>query len=347
MGSSSNASTSTDPLFTKELPPPPESESSGSLATTPLADHQGHPAHVASSAHAGADADAADGAVITGAESFWPSVDTDDSDTPPDVAPGSPRSSKESFTLHPFEIQQWSWTWVRRLGYGLWSVLGVDLEPIPPQSEVPNCQFQVMNITDAWKFQLQFDFVHLRMLGELPPLSAIDSLYEHLAPGGWAEFTEWVQVLQCPNHSVEGSAFERWDRAYRRGKLQIRETGHVSVPLQRHVEEGRVPTSSRRKYAVPLNAWPNSKSLQRIGSMTATNYLSVIEILSRDLFVHVLGWTAQESDALISQVRTDLQEPNIHSFYTLYIRFSIPFPYQETLADRYKSLTVYAQKPRG
>ncbi|KAK8022849.1 hypothetical protein PG993_013616 [Apiospora rasikravindrae] len=81
--------------------------------------------------------------------------------------------------------------------------------------------------------------------------------------------------------------------------------------------------------------------------MTATNYLAVIDILSRDLFVHVLGWKAQDADALISQVRNDIQETSIHIFYTLYSRLPNLVLYQEALADRYKSLTVYAQKPYG
>ncbi|KAK7937174.1 uncharacterized protein PG986_014042 [Apiospora aurea] len=348
MGSSGNASTSTDPLFTKELPPAPRRASPAGRS---------RPLHWR--AHTGADAEAADGAVITGAENFWPSVDTDDSDTPPEGAPGSPVERERNELQHRLLLEIFQGklhlapvrdpTVVLDLAkqHPGSKVLGVDLEPIPLQPEVPNCRFQVMNITDAWTFQLQFDFVHLRMLGELPPLSVIDSLYENLAPGGWAEFTEWVQVLQCPNHSVEGTAFERWDRAYRRALSKLGRPATFPYHYKGLLKKAGFRRVHVRKYAVPLNAWPNSKSLQRIGSMTATNYLSVIEILSRDLFVHVLGWTAQESDALIRQVRTDLQEPNIHSFYTLYGRFSIPFPYPETLADRYKSLTVYAQKPRG
>lgn len=75
-----------------------------------------------------------------------------------------------------------------------------------------------------------------------------------------------------------------------------------------------------RKYAVPTNGWPNSRSLRRIGDMQATNFLSVVDILSRDKFVHVLGWTSQEADALIAQVRHEVQENNLHAFYTLYSR---------------------------
>ncbi|KAK8013322.1 hypothetical protein PG991_009593 [Apiospora marii] len=78
-------------LLTKELPPPPANAPSGSLSGTPLADHQSHPEHVACCSQDGdACTEAEDGAVLTGAEGFWPSADTDDSDTVPAHLPVSP-----------------------------------------------------------------------------------------------------------------------------------------------------------------------------------------------------------------------------------------------------------------
>ncbi|KAK8013323.1 hypothetical protein PG991_009594 [Apiospora marii] len=231
-------------------------------------------------------------------------------------------------------------------------VLGVDLEPIPSQSDASNCRFQVMNIiTDAWDFSNPFDFIHLRMLGELLPSSTISSIYGTLSPGGWLEISEWVQILQCPDHSLEGTSFARWDRAYQRGRFSfflipllclhlccqflslfsrtnnhpvLRKSGNPATYPYRYKDMLQKAGFRRihvRKHAVPTNAWPNSRSLQRIGHMQATNLLSVVDILSRDKFVHVLGWTSQEADALIAQVRHEGQESNLHGFYTLYSRF--------------------------
>ncbi|KAK8109340.1 TAM domain methyltransferase [Apiospora sp. TS-2023a] len=363
------SSTSPDPqmLVTKELPPPPTTNSQD------------------------ADTEAGDGAVITGAESFWPSVDTDDSDTPPEDRPGTPRKRKKPKAT--FKAGSFLKAMASRLGRtfddryqilpndqaeqernklqhnmfrevfqgkihlapirdpkavldlgaapGTWAlefgklpkfprVLGVDLEPIPPQPEALNCRFQIMNIiTDVWEFPTPFDFIHLRMLGELLPSGTIGSIYDTLSPGGWLEISEWVQVLQCPNHSLEGTSFAKWDRAYQQGSLTaLSKLGNAATFPYRYksiLHKAGFRRIHVRKYAVPTNAWANSKSLQRIGHMQATNFLSVVDILSRDMFVHVLGWTSQEADALIAQVRHEVQENNLHAFYTL--------------------LTVYAQKP--
>lgn len=74
-------------------------------------------------------------------------------------------------------------------------------------------------INNAWEFPSPFDFIHLRMLGELLPSSTIGTIYDALSPGGWLQISEWVQVLQCANHSVEGTALAKWDRAYQRGRF--------------------------------------------------------------------------------------------------------------------------------
>ncbi|KAK7908922.1 hypothetical protein PG985_014800 [Apiospora marii] len=347
-------------LLTKELPPPPANAPSGSLSGTPLADHQSHPEHVASKCSQDGDActEAEDGAVLTGAEGFWPSADTDDSDTVPAHLPverdRNRRLRSPAWLGHDaddcLELQH---NMLREVLQGK-----IHLAPVEDPATVldlgaaPGTWALVMNIiTDAWDFSNPFDFIHLRMLGELLPSSTISSIYGTLSPGGWLEISEWVQILQCPDHSLEGTSFARWDRAYQRGRFSfflipllclhlccqflslfsrtnnhpvLRKSGNPATYPYRYKDMLQKAGFRRihvRKHAVPTNAWPNSRSLQRIGHMQATNLLSVVDILSRDKFVHVLGWTSQEADALIAQVRHEGQESNLHGFYTLYSRF--------------------------
>lgn len=92
MSDSDDVSAPPDPLtlLNKELPPPPTN------APKPLAGHQYHLEHVASTPTANGQeresrTEADEGAVITVAESFWPSVDSDDSDTLSEDLVGSPR----------------------------------------------------------------------------------------------------------------------------------------------------------------------------------------------------------------------------------------------------------------
>ena len=61
--------------------------------------------------------------------------------------------------------------------------------------------------TEEWDFTEKFDFIHARMLGELPNKHRlIQEIYENLNPGGWAEFTEWAMIIRSPNRSLEGTA---------------------------------------------------------------------------------------------------------------------------------------------
>lgn len=74
-------------------------------------------------------------------------------------------------------------------------------------------------MTEEWSFgDDNFDFIHIRMLGDLTHKTRlVQSIYDNLNPGGWVEFTEWIVQLQSPNHSLDGSAFRRWNCLLRQG----------------------------------------------------------------------------------------------------------------------------------
>ena len=75
-----------------------------------------------------------------------------------------------------------------------------------------------MDATEDWNLDGKFDFIHVRMLGDIQDKARlIQSVYESLNPGGWVEFTEWIVVLQSPNHSLDGTAFHRWNDLLRQG----------------------------------------------------------------------------------------------------------------------------------
>jgi len=71
------------------------------------------------------------------------------------------------------------------------AVLGVDIDKIKPPYQLPNCRFQVTDFTEKWSYDVKFDFIHLRHLGNLPSRDVVASIYEHLRPGGVSVFPPW------------------------------------------------------------------------------------------------------------------------------------------------------------
>ncbi|KAI0486769.1 S-adenosyl-L-methionine-dependent methyltransferase [Xylaria cf. heliscus] len=206
-------------------------------------------------------------------------------------------------------------------------VLGIDIDPIRPPFNLPNCRFQVADFYDKWSYGFKFDFIHLRHLGNIPKKELLITIYENLSPGGWAEFTEWVVAIQSTHKSVTETSFHKWLRYWKSGLKKMGKTVYYPLEYKRLLTEVGFKNVTERKYAVPVNPWPPGKQLQKVGSMMALNINTILEPMSMPVFTDVLGWSPDALESLLTEVRKELADVKMHAFMTLF--------------------TVYAQKPRG
>ncbi|KAI2468651.1 S-adenosyl-L-methionine-dependent methyltransferase [Annulohypoxylon bovei var. microspora] len=215
-------------------------------------------------------------------------------------------------------------------------VLGIDLNPVPPPPFiVPNCHFGIADVYDEWKFGRPFDFIHVRSLGEPADKRKLFKLiYDNLAPGGWVEFQEWILHAQSSDRSLEGTAFQKWNKLMSEGKFFFRNcvknlgrSLFYVLDYKRVLELTGFENIVERKYAVPTNTWPPGKQSQKIGAMQKSNTLQVIDVYSFPVFSNGLGWSKDALDRLLVEVRKDIENTRIHSYSTL--------------------MTVYCKKPHS
>ncbi|KAI1421657.1 S-adenosyl-L-methionine-dependent methyltransferase [Xylaria sp. FL1777] len=208
------------------------------------------------------------------------------------------------------------------------AVLGVDIDPINPPYHLPNCRLQVMDFNTRWSYTPKFDFIHLRHLGGLPETQVITNIYENLSPGGWAEFTEWIVSIRSTRNNFNESAFYKWVGYWKAGLNEMGHTVYYPLEYKRLLTEAGFRNVTERKHAVPINPWPPSKQLQRIGSMMYTNITTSIEPICTPIFTQTLGLSPDAVESLLADVRKEIADvDNMHAYMTLF--------------------TVYAQKPRG
>lgn len=69
---------------------------------------------------------------------------------------------------------------------------------------------------------------------------------------------------------------------------------------------------------VPVNPWPPGKQLKKIGDMMLTNINIILEPISVPVFMGILGWSRDELDLLLTEVRKEVADTNMHAFMTLY-----------------------------
>ncbi|KAI0130247.1 hypothetical protein BJ170DRAFT_619313 [Xylariales sp. AK1849] len=222
-------------------------------------------------------------------------------------------------------------------GPGLWSlqiaqkfpeayVLGIDVDPVKPPFHLPNCSFEMMDASKPWTLDHTFDFVHMRMVGELAngKHASFNEIYEHLNPGGWVEITEWIVKFQSPNHSLD--KFNLWNHNFHLGLRRFGSSPSWALGWRSVMQEKGCQHVTERKYAVPVNAWPPGKRLQKQGNMMAENVQTFIEGATMPVFTGALGWTQEDVQELVASLRKEVADTNVHAFLTL--------------------MTVYCQKPR-
>lgn len=83
------------------------------------------------------------------------------------------------------------------------------------------------------------------------------------------------------------------------------------------MEKAGFVSVTERKYPVPINSWPPDGQSQRIGSMMMQNLLQAVDAASYALIVSGLGWTLEALEPLLSKVKSDVQDRNIHGYVIL------------------------------
>ncbi|GKT55970.1 TAM domain methyltransferase [Colletotrichum tofieldiae] len=198
------------------------------------------------------------------------------------------------------------------------AVVGIDIEKVRPPYAVSNCQFKVMDATGDWTLSRQFDYIHVRMLGDVVDKEKfIQSIYDHLNPGGWVEFTEWIAILQSPDRSLEGSSFQKWNSLLGQGLQNMGRDLKYPEDYQPLLQKAGFERMKLTKHAAPTNACYPGKKCQRFGAMMVANWNAIIEPLSVPVFTIGLGWSESQVQVLLKKVRKEIGDTDYHSFMTL------------------------------
>jgi SAM-dependent methyltransferase len=222
-------------------------------------------------------------------------------------------------------------------GTGIWAiefadmypstnVLGIDLSPTQPTWVPPNLQFEVCDANDPWVFGRKFDYIHARYLhNAVAEKKFFRQAYDALKPGGWFEMMESPLPIHCDDGTLQGTALLQWSESMQKlgeaigcgfdnawnYQQWIKDTGFVNV--QQHI------------HRYPINPWPKDPKLKKVGLFEQVVFADGLEGFSVKLYVSILGWTEEEVNVMLAQVRKDITNRNIHAYLS--------------------AITVVAQKP--
>ncbi|KAH7227298.1 S-adenosyl-L-methionine-dependent methyltransferase [Fusarium oxysporum] len=216
-------------------------------------------------------------------------------------------------------------------GTGIWAidfadehpeaeVIGVDLSPTQPEFVPPNLQFEIDDIDEEWTYSLPFDYIHSRMMNvsvkNWPEY--LRKIFENLTPGGYAELQDVDIMMQSDDNTLtQDHALWKWGFFLAKAG-QEHGTPFIETNRLKHImtEIGFVDVKET-PFKWPSNHWPKEKRFKILGEWSNLNTVNLLNGLSMALFTRCLGWTPEEVNVFLVDVRKDLNNPKIHAYWSI------------------------------
>lgn len=215
-------------------------------------------------------------------------------------------------------------------GTGIWAiefadqhpesnVLGMDLSPIQPTSVPPNCRFEVDDFDRPWAYDKKFDFIHGRMLltasADFPRL--FSQAFDSLNPGGWMEMQDLYMPILCDDGTMEGTAYGEWNDKYMDACAVLQRNPSWTAKYKEWMIAAGFTNVRQEIFKWPINPWPKDKALKEMGMWNMVNMLEGLDGFTVRLWTSTLGMTPEEIQVFLVQVRKDLRDTRIHSYWPM------------------------------
>ncbi|KAK0713762.1 S-adenosyl-L-methionine-dependent methyltransferase [Lasiosphaeria miniovina] len=218
-------------------------------------------------------------------------------------------------------------------GTGIWAmdfadqypsaqVIGTDLSPIQPAWTPPNCKFELDDASQTWTYpDNNFDFIHLRfMLGSIEDyVKLYREALRCLKPGGWLEHTDFTIKLGSEDGSVPADCvYTLWNELFRKAGEKTGRTFLVTDKNQNAGwmrEAGFSAAVYTRNFNLPFGTWPKDPRWKEIGAFNLAGCEQGLEGYILYLGTQVLGWSFEELQVLLVDMRKAMRNTSYHASY--------------------------------
>jgi SAM-dependent methyltransferase len=214
-------------------------------------------------------------------------------------------------------------------GTGIWAIdfadqhpeakiKGVDLSPIQPYFIPPNLNFEIDDLEEEWTFNEKFDFIFSRqMTGSFASFEAFFAqAFKFLNPGGYLEVIDGVYPMQCDDGTMkEDSAVKKWADLSLEASIKLGRPVNSALQYKEQFAAAGFVDIVQTEFKWPLNQWPKGKKEKELGIWTRENFLKGSSAGIMMLLTKGLGWTAQEVEAFLVDVRKEITNPSIHAYW--------------------------------
>lgn len=205
------------------------------------------------------------------------------------------------------------------------SVIGFDLSPIQPTFVPPNLQFEILDADESWEYgSNRFDLVHTRFMNGFSIRSwphVYREAWKSLRPGGWVENQEFDCIVVSDDNSMpEDSKLAEWVRLWNQGIGMMGMTGRIDTEkMAADMREAGFVNVTVKPYKMPIGPWPKDPRLKEAGLYGLGAVLDGMQGLSMKVFVNGLGWSVEELEVYLAEVRKELKRGHMHTYWPAYI----------------------------
>ncbi|KAK0113507.1 hypothetical protein ONS96_014370 [Cadophora gregata f. sp. sojae] len=199
-------------------------------------------------------------------------------------------------------------------GTGIWAidyadehpeakVRGIDISPDQPSYVPTNASFEIDDLEEPWHFS-----------------------EKNTTPGGYIEVSDiCFPVLTDDNSFPEDSALQSWAQQQLKGSKIIGRPLDAAKNHQAELQRVGYTDVTVKHFIWPMNRWPKDEKYKELGTWNCENFTAGVSGFSLALYTRVLGWTPEQLEVFLVDVRKEMKDTKIHSYWPIY--------------------TIYARKP--
>lgn len=230
------------------------------------------------------------------------------------------------YPLTVLDIGTGTGNWAIEMGdlYPEGTIEATDLSPIQPSAVPANVQFIIDDAEQAdWAIpENYYDFVHTRILEGcfLDMGAVIKTAFKHTKPGGYLE----SQELNPYPHSDDGTMpndwpFMRYVEKLQEASLEVGRELNIAPKLRGWFEAAGFVDIQQRVFKAPIGRWPKDPDMKDLGHWWAENMSVGLAGFSLAYFSRALGWSAEEIELYLVDVRKSLTDRDVHAYHRMYV----------------------------
>ena len=122
--------------------------------------------------------------------------------------------------------------------------------------------------------------------------------------------------VQCDDDTLaKDSALTEWSSLMLEASIKINQPLNNPLQYERWMHEQGFTNIQHTLYKWPGNPWPKKKEDKELGLWVMQNILDGLHGFTMALFTRVLGWGADEVELLLMNVRKDVKNKKIHTYW--------------------------------